>query len=65
MSAIIVLVCYMWLPGNYEECTTFKLSNVTVEVYCQRAQQLDYMWEEVEITKCEKWDESTEERTNG
>ncbi len=53
MNAILVLVCYLWLPDDYEECATFKLSHVTVEVYCQRAYQLAQLWDEIEITKCE------------
>ncbi|KKL84044.1 hypothetical protein LCGC14_1968660 [marine sediment metagenome] len=53
MSPILILVCYMWLPDNYEECTILEVS-VTVKVYCQRAHQLSQIWDEIEITKCEQ-----------
>jgi len=60
MNPIIVLVCYLWLPDDYEECTTFELSHVTVEVYCQRAHQLAHVLDEIEITKCEQKEEEND-----
>lgn len=62
---ILVLVCYMLLPGDYEECVIGP-STIDVEEYCERAHKIAALFDDIicedeegvqtichiEITKC-------------
>ena len=52
MNAIIfVLVCYVYIPDGTEECTLVD-TNYSVEAYCERAHEVELLFDDIEIVSC-------------
>jgi len=55
---ILVLICYVWIPSpdSQEECTLVETDAASLEVYCERAEEIASWWTTtdgyIEITKC-------------